>query len=524
MPMPSYKSFPNPVVSVREPVGVRVWWEGTGAAMSRWPAARHANVWLAILLGLCILRFWVTPLPSPFWVDEMGTAFVVQHGANDPTLKAVPQVAASLYYVLPAIAQKLFGFSEIAYRVPSLIALGLALLLIGRIASRLIGPAAGWFAAFACLFLRDFNFEAADARPYALATCVTAAALYFLIRWLDRARWTDAVWFAIMAALVWRVHLILWPIYVLLALYTVARLARRDSAVRWWQATVVFGAIGMLLLPVAWEALSIYRGAQSHVVVDQPNGGDLSRALKLDLIVPILAAAALIARWLRWPRSRRIASADAWTLILGWWLVHPLCLYAFSKITGNSVFVSRYLYVAMPGAALMATLAMGTFVPASQWKRVAVFTGLLLVAGMGRWNRLALNHSGSDWRSASQALERASEWRAAPVICPSPFIEAKTPVWQPDYPVDSFLYSQLLIYHPSGKLYPFPYSPSPEADRFAAKLSGAELRQAGWFFLYGSDRKVEYWRTWFSARPEFAGWRVSRIGLFGDVEVDEFAK
>jgi hypothetical protein len=530
MPMPGYKSFPNPAVSVRE-AGVRAWWEAASAAMSRWPSAQHANIWLAILLGVCILRFWVTPLHSPFWVDEMGTAFVVQHGANDPTLQAVPQVPESLYYVLPAIAQKLFGFSEIAYRFPSLIALGLALLLIGRIASRLIGPSAGWFAAFACLFLRDFNFEAADARPYALATCTTAAALYFLIRWLDRGRWMDAVWFAIVAALVWRVHLILWPIYVLLALYAVGRLARRDTAVRWWQAGVVFGAIGILLLPAAWEALSIYRGAHAHVVVDQPNGGDLSRALKLDLIIPILAAAALIARWRRWPLSGRVASADAWTLILGWWLVHPLCLYAFSKITGNSVFVSRYLYVAMPGAALMATLAMVTFVPASQWKRIAVFTGLLLVVGMGRWNRLLLNHSGSDWRSASQALDRAISpsrtkpgGRPVPVICPSPFIEAKTPVWQPDYPVDSFLYSQLLVYRPSGKLYPFPYSPSPEADLFAAELSGGELRQAGRFFLYGSDKKVEYWRTWFSARPEFAGWRVSRIGLFGDVEVDEFAR
>jgi len=510
-------------VSVQEPTA-RGWRDAVHHVVSEWPSARHIDLVLAILLTLAVVRFWVMPLPSPFWVDEMGTAFVVQHGANDPSLKAVPQVPASLYYVLPAAAQKFFGFSEIAYRVPSLIALCLALLFIGRIATRLIGPGAGWFAAFACLFLRDFNFEAADARPYALATCITAAALYFLIRWLDRGQWIDAALLLGMAALVWRVHLILWPIYILLALYTVARLARRDAAVRWWHAVGVFGVIGILLIPVAWQALSIYREASAHVVVDQPNGGDLTRALKVDLIVPILALAALLARRLGWPRTRTIAPADAWILIAGWWLVHPLCLYAFSKITGNSVFVSRYLYVALPGAALMATLAMVTFVPAAQWKRVAVFTGLLLVVFMGRWNHLILNHSGSDWRSASRALANAMGGRSAPVICPSPFIEAKTPVWQPDYPVESFLYSQLLIYRPPGKLYPFPYSASPEANSFAAALSRAELSQAGSFFIYGSDRKVEYWRTWFSARPEFAGWQISRVGLFGDVEVDEFAK
>ncbi len=517
-PMPVSPSVSNSALSDRS------WFGNTAAAFSELASSRQSNLWLALLLAIAIARFWISPLPSSFWVDEMGTAFVVQHGADDPTLKVAPQVPASIYYVLPAMAQKLFGFSEIAYRVPSLAALTLALLFIGLIAGRLIHPHAGWFAAFACLFLRDFNFQAADARPYALATCFTAASLYFLIRWLDRARWADALLFAIAAAFVWRIHLILWPVYVLFAVYAVARLARHDTSVRWWQAALIFGAIGACLVPIVFNALAIYRGAAAHVVVDEPNGGALTRALKLDLVFPILAAAALLARWLGWPRPSKTASADAWTLILGWWLVHPLCLYAFSKVTGNSVFVSRYLYVALPGAALMATLGAAAFVPASQWKRVSLLAGLLLVVFMGRWNRLLLNHSGSDWRTAAQQLERAAAGRPAPVICPSPFIEAQTPVWQPDYPTASFLYSQLLLYRVPGRLYPFPYSPSPEATSFAAQLSQGDLLRAGRFFLYGSDKKVEFWRTWFSARPEFAGWRNEQIGLYGDVEVDEFAR
>jgi 4-amino-4-deoxy-L-arabinose transferase-like glycosyltransferase len=498
------------------------WWRRRSSP----PASpgRHTNIWLFLLLVLAIGRLWVTPLASPFWVDEMGTAFVVQHGASDPTLRVAPQVPESLYYLLPAIAQRVFGFSEIAYRVPSLIALGIGLLLIARIASRLIHSEAGWFAAFACLFLRDFNFEAADARPYALATCVTAAALYFLIRWLDRARWPDALAFAAAAALVWRVHLVLWPIYVLFAIYAVSRLLRRDTPVRWPQALLVFGAVGLALLPVLAEAWAINLGAGSHVVVDQPGSADLTRSLKLDLIVPCCAAAALLARWFGWPRAKRIASADAWTLVLGWWLIHPLCLYAFSKVTGNSVFVPRYLYVAMPGAALLATMAVGAFVPASQWKRLTVLAGLLLLVFMGRWNHAELNHSGSDWRTAAHELQRAAGRQTALVICPSPFVEAQEPVWRPDYPIQSFLYSQLLVYPPPGKLYPFPYRPSPAAAQFAATLSNGELSATGRFFLYGGDKNVEYWRTWFSARPELAGWQISRIGLYGDVELDEFAR
>ena len=68
---------------------------------------------------------------------------------------------------------------------PLMLAMGLALFLISRLAARLIHPRAGWFAVFACLGLTSFNFFAADARPYALGICVASGAALLLIRWLD---------------------------------------------------------------------------------------------------------------------------------------------------------------------------------------------------------------------------------------------------------------------------------------------------------------------------------------------------
>jgi 4-amino-4-deoxy-L-arabinose transferase-like glycosyltransferase len=113
------------------------------------------------------------------------------------------------------------GFSEVVYRIPSVLAVGLALFLIARLAARLIHPQAGWFAAFACLSLGGFNYEAADARPYGLGTAVFAASLLFLVRWFDRGRWIDALFFAAGAALLWRVHLIYWPFYAIFEAYAV---------------------------------------------------------------------------------------------------------------------------------------------------------------------------------------------------------------------------------------------------------------------------------------------------------------
>ena len=46
---------------------------------------------------------------------------------------------------------------------------------------------------FACFALPGFNYQAANARPYALGMCLFAAALLFLIRWLDTGAWLDAL-------------------------------------------------------------------------------------------------------------------------------------------------------------------------------------------------------------------------------------------------------------------------------------------------------------------------------------------
>ncbi len=77
--------------------------------------------------------------------------------------------------------------------------------------------------------MRGINDQAADARPYALGTCIAAASLWFLIRWLDSARWWDAALFIVMAALLWRVHLLFWPFYIVLSIYAVARLLRHET-------------------------------------------------------------------------------------------------------------------------------------------------------------------------------------------------------------------------------------------------------------------------------------------------------
>jgi Dolichyl-phosphate-mannose-protein mannosyltransferase len=493
--------------------------------MDRLKSALGRRWLLATVLALCVARMWIAELPSSFWVDEMGTEFVVLHGADDPTLKVAPQVPESIYYSIPAVSERLFGASETGYRLPSTLLMAGALLLIALIARRLIHPDAGWFAVFACLLLRDFNYQAADARPYALGTFVFCAAVFFLIRWLDFGLWRDATLFAIFTALVWRVHLIFWPLYLVLAIYTVARLIRGDARPEWLIVTSVYVLIGFTLLPVAAQAIELNRQASGHVVVDMPDLAAFLKGFKPGFVLPFCALTALIGSLLRWPRAKRVVAGGALVLILAWWLVDPVCLLAFSLITGNSVYLERYLYLSLPGMALAATLGAAIFLEPREWRRAAAVLGLGVLLTQGHWDHWLPPHHNSDWRGAARAIDtELAGLGDQPVICPSPFIEAKPPVWTPDYPRPSFLYSHLAAYPVAGQVYPFPFESSPEAEEFARWLTRERLPEARKFIIYGGNRAAKFWQDWFSAQPEFEHWLVRRLGPFGDVEVLVFDK
>lgn len=464
------------------------------------------------------------PLPSSFWVDEMATAFVVHYGPHHPSLAVAPQVPDSIYYQLPRAAEALFGFSETVYRLPSVLLMAAALFFIARLAARLIHPGAAWFVVFVCLGMRGINDQAADARPYALGTAIAAACLWFLIRWLDRGRWWDAAFLVILAALLWRVHLLFFPFYIVLAIYTLIRLLRRETAPGWIAVAAVYALIGLALIPVVFDALGQFRHATAHVIVALPTLHDLQVQLKLGVILICGIGAFALGRFLHWPRVAFAFTSSA-AMIAAWWLVQPLVLFAISRLTGSSMFVARYLYIGLPGAALAATLAAGYFIPADWWKPLSVVFAAGVLIMLGQWRERWPMHHGSDWRLAAHTID---EWAAndptLPVLCPSPFIEARPPVWRPTYALPGFLYCHLPVYSFRGKPYLLPFEASPEAKRYVESLSQGPIAASGRFLIYGGSGAVRYWRNWFSIQPEFSTWHRERLGPFGDVVVELFQR
>jgi hypothetical protein len=476
--------------------------------MTRWA--------LPLIAAACFVRLWLMPLASSFWVDEMATVFVVEHGADDASLQVAPQVPQSIYYsVIRALSP---GRSEVAYRLPSIVFMALAMVFIALLVRRLIHPDAWWFAILACLTMRGINYEAGNARPYAMGMCVASAALYFLVRWFDTREVWNAVRFLILAALLWRVHLIFWPFYLVFAVYALMRI----KDVPLWQVAGVFGVLGVLLIPVAIRAVHLNAQAKEHVVVAEPGLLDLTYSLRLVLILGPAFVAWICSRFA--PRERVVIPASAVALILGWWLLHPLGLFAFSHLTGNSVFLSRYLALSLPGTAVASTLAVAWFLPSRFWKPAALLMGVYALIVLGHWSEAWPHHHNSDWRAAARAVNQLALPAEVPVICPSPFIEARPPDWTPDYKMPGFLYAHLLVYPVRGNVVLFPFATSPEAEDYAAALVKGAIPAAGRFVIYGGNGQAHFWRDWFEKRPELRGWSHRSLGQFNDVDVEFFER
>jgi MFS family permease len=442
----------------------------------------------------------------------MVTVFVVHHGAADKSLAVAPQVPKSIYYGVAWLADRLFGVKEAGYRIPSLLLSLAALWFLGRIAARLIHPHAAWFAAFACFGLKALNWEAADARPYAMGLCAISAATLVLIRWLDSARAADAAAFAILASLIWRIQLIFWPAYLIFAVYALARLWRGETRVGWFYAASVFAVLAILLMPVAGEAVALNRQARAHVIVGEPKPGQLLNAVQWRMLVECASAAWLFGRFGAAKTERSRPGGSALLLAAAWWLIPPLALYLFSQYTGNSVFVRRYYSIALPGTALLVTMIAAYFVPKRRWKHAAALLAAVVLAWYGvhpeRW-------PGSDWRAAAAAVNTLPA--GTPVITPSPFIEGMWPVWRPDYPLPGFLYAHLSVYALHQPALLFPFRASVESEDYAEKLIPT-LLTARRFAIYGGAQNVRFWQNWYLAHPQFSQWSARNLGDFGDVE------
>ena len=358
--------------------------------------ARRALVVLGVVsVGVLGLTIRLASIRSSLWLDEFSTLWAVEAGFGD-MLRRVPVVMGQspFYYVFAWASIHLFGESEVALRLPSLLAVAGASVVIGYAAKELGGrKAAAWASG---LFWLSYTaiWASVDARPYGLAFLFAAIAMLGFIRVCTAGRPRDrALWIVGAAGLVWA-HYIFAPFLGGLAAAYILRptLRSRYSPAR---ALVDLGAIALVVLPAMAQVAAMVRAPQGQAWMFQS-----SPLAVVGLIVPFALGAWLPVR----PKRTDVEVA----LRSGLWLSIAAQFAVLVSVTlaGTGVLDGRYGGVVVVAAVVLAgdTMArLKRYEVLAPLMVYATVTGLTLVAT----RQLLGSLSGAgfqEWREAVATL------------------------------------------------------------------------------------------------------------------------
>ncbi|GAA2785494.1 hypothetical protein GCM10010452_11940 [Crossiella cryophila] len=298
---------------------------------------------------------------AQLWRDELATWSAARRTVTELFAMTANADAFYLpYYLFLHYWMAIFGDSEVALRLPSLLAAAGTAAVVAALAGRWFGTRAGWCAGLLFALVPMVTRMAQEARPYAFVMLFVALSTYLLLRALDEPSWRRWAGYGLALAAVGLTQLTAFSI---VAGHLVLVLAAR----RWtWRFAL---AAVLAVLPAAPLAVLSLGGGQGVV-------GMIPRPGLLDLFGFTSVAPA---DSMMWPQLFRSA-ATAW-LVLALALaslllsqrrraagmlavagVPILALWAASQ-AGPSFFFARYLVFLLPVLVIAAGVTLAAIRP-----------------------------------------------------------------------------------------------------------------------------------------------------------------
>jgi mannosyltransferase len=350
---------------------------------------------VAVVLGLIRLG-----TPS-LWVDESFTAQAVRGHLLNPE-----DQYHWLYYAAITPWTLVAGTSELALRLPSVVASAVACALLVVLARPVLGRRV---ALVGGLFLATSPFIvqwSQQARSYSFVLAAGVLATLLLLRAIDRGSRGAWTWYGLGLTLVF----VLQPVSALVLVPGHVVLGLRER-----RSVLPHGLLAVCLVIVLGVPWAFFRARQTPVDnwLERPSPEvaarallDISGALGVGLALSIIALVML---------RRQGRGGDA--LWLGTWAFAPFVL-ALAASFVRPVFLDRYLITAAPAFALLAAAAL--FAVSRRVAGVLIAVALTAtVAGLAHWYSIGGNNwRGEGWRNAVATVERRAGPGDAIVVVP----------------------------------------------------------------------------------------------------------
>lgn len=372
-----------------------------------------------LALALCLAGITARSLGF----DESATvAIVSQHGAALGAAIAHDGGNMAGYYLLVHALVSLFGKSLLVLRLPSAIAIGVAVAVTALLGLRLFDRRAALVAGLLTAVSVSLVFWGQSARSYALLVAFASASFLAFVALvgrdgeasLRRGGWKAWVAYVLFSALAMYMSL-------MTALVVVAQLA----TFRWWWRrrgwAVVSAAVAIGALSIPLVVLAVSRGSGQLSWVSSPAFVDLEQVLEAITgagLQPSIHATAttFVLLWLTVAGLLAIAAAivSAWrpqatrhemfapSLLLSW-VVLPVLLVWVESLVAQPLFLPRNLLYTVPAVALL--LAWGL-----TRRRVTPTLAVICVVGLLALRALQVapsyGVSPEDWRGATTFVLR----------------------------------------------------------------------------------------------------------------------
>ncbi len=345
---------------------------------------------LPFALLVAFATYWYPMLGRDLRFDENLTAWVISGSFVETVERSwVHQGQSPLYFMMIWAWQAVAGSSEVALRVPSMVALFVSCWQLQMLGKELDQRRVGQFAA---IFLLVAETGATEARPYIFMILALIVSTRYGFRWLSSgARSAGLVW-VVSAAVA--IAMQPFAVYALVPHLTLAVLAVRKGRGLSLLGFVTLGAL--LVAPIVPQILMLRARQDTLVIAAPPTVVDfLSSLAPAHMCVGLVAALILDRR----RTDMSLSGATGLGFITLWAVLPSLGLFLQSHVTGSSVFVERYYFAAIPAAALLVAMVLARAKP---WVGVVGVVIVVLSA------TLFVNPVQSrDWYAAVEFLEQA---------------------------------------------------------------------------------------------------------------------
>jgi mannosyltransferase len=482
----------------------------------QWLSDRVLWAIYGLALAISILT-WFIAIRSPLWLDETISFFQINGRFSEIMARqGWPAVPVYSYFLWPWA--KVMGTSEVALRIPSVLAMLGAVYLLYLAARQLFDRDVALIAAVVFCLHPVILSASIDVRPYAFgALAITASILaLFHLRHND-SNWLAFLFGLLAASIAYFQFLFVVMLPALALCFVVLKIGNRKTL--WRQLAVALVAFAIAFVPVIPGMEYMFHTSGTHVFSEAPRLAELGQTMASKRTLLILAAVLLLAAATRRLDLKNIAGQRIF-LCGALALIPILILYGVSAGTSVHVFVFRYRLVAAPGVALCWACIVSQI--RSRALRLLFCVAVVLVTAYHDYRApYSKVHGSYTWKYALGFVEKNASPDDAPVLICSDLPESDyVPMPVGAAAKDSAIFAPLTYYKLSVPVVALPRSLNDEAMRVGSEFlqDGTQRQERFLALAFEPSYKTLEWIADNASRT----YDVHQLGIFDGIKVLEF--